>query len=182
MGISNGLRGILCPLRSFFVPTANSQGCFDINIYDLGTENLGMIAKEHTIATLTACAAEAIQRIRAMSSMGYRVVTPRDPEGIVALLSNVPCVALVVNSKVEIERRDAILREVRNNFPKLLIVHVYTSEGTSFDPLSDVNIDATDPAKLAFALEVLLQHELEVEREYPRETLIKFSAFHSVIV
>jgi hypothetical protein len=127
-----------------------------------------MITKEHTIATLTACAAEAVQRIQAMSSMGYRVVTPRDPEGIVTLLSNVPCGALVVNSKVEIERRDAILREVRNSFPKLLIIHVYASEGSSIDPLADVNIDATNPAKLAFALEALVQHEMEAEREYPK--------------
>ncbi len=122
-----------------------------------------MSEQEHTIATLTACAAEPMQRIRAMSSTGYRVVTPREPEDILALLSNVPCVALIVNSSVEIGRRDAILRDVRNQFPEILIVHVYTHEGTSIDALSDVNIDATDPARLAFEFEALIQNKVRDE-------------------
>ena len=129
-----------------------------------------MIEQEHTIATLTARAAEPVQRISALSSTGYRVVTPRNPEGILDLLSNVPCVALVVNNSVEIGRRDEILRDVRNQFPHLLIVHVYTNKGKAIDPLSDVNIDATDPGKLAFEFESLIRYTLKGEQELPRRT------------
>ena len=126
------------------------------------------IRRMHVIATLTSHAAEALRRRVTLTASGYRVITPRAAEGILDLLSQEVCDALIVNNSVEWARRNVILNAVRDRFPDLLIVHVYEKGGRRSDRLADANVDVSDPTNLVFALERLLWSRMRKgERSHP---------------
>lgn len=118
-----------------------------------------------SIATLTAHAAQPLQRSRLMSVSGYRVMTPKSPADIVELVSAEHPDALVVNNTVDVENRQQLLERVRAAFPELLIVYVYVRGEARTEPWADANVDVTDPTNLIFELERLLPAEDEGREE-----------------
>lgn len=120
-----------------------------------------MFPNRPTIATLTAHAAQALQRNRLLSAAGYRVITPKSPDDILTLLASQPAVALVVNNSVELAHRQTLLQSVRHANPDLLIIHVYTRGEQQVEPSADLNVDVTDPTRLVVALEERLNSRYE---------------------
>ena len=110
-----------------------------------------------TIATLTADAGETLKRNQMLSACGYRVVTPKTPQDILQLLHSDCVAALIVNNSVPFAERDQLLRQIRENCPDLVILHVYHRGERENDAWADVNVDITDPARLIVALEDVLR-------------------------
>ncbi|ABF43654.1 response regulator receiver protein [Candidatus Koribacter versatilis Ellin345] len=117
-----------------------------------------MTSTRLTIATLTADAAETLKRNQMLSASGYRVITPKTPDDILQLLHNDRVTALIVNNSVPFADRDRLLREIRQDCPDLLILHVYHRGEPEQAPWADANVDMTDPARLIVALEEFLRN------------------------
>ena len=111
-----------------------------------------------TIATLTAAAAQSLKRNQMLSASGYRVITPKTPDGILQLLANDRVSALIVNNSVGSPLREELLPQIRQHCPDILILHVYHRGEREHEKWADVDIDITDPARLIVALEELLRN------------------------
>lgn len=133
-----------------------NSGCCAGNLHALHVIEMPVAAKSVILATLTGRTARLLRRIEILSQSGYRVVSPRASEGIVALLTSVSCAAVLVDNSVDPVRRTAILRRVRQHFPDLVVVHVYQRGENGVEPLADANVDASDPADLVKILESLI--------------------------
>jgi hypothetical protein len=114
-----------------------------------------------TIATLTADAAQALKRNQMLSANGYRVITPKTPDGIVPLLVNECASAVIFNNSVSEEQKAALVPEIRKHCPHVFVLHVYHRGGERhIADWADANVDVTDPARLIIALEDLLRSRI----------------------
>ncbi len=116
-----------------------------------------MSSNRLTIATLTADAAQTLKRNQMLSASGYRVITPKTPHAILQLLTTESVAVLIVNNSVPSPDRDELLRDVRQNCPEVLILHVFHDGEREIEPWADANVDMTDPAQLIIVLEKCLR-------------------------
>ncbi len=94
----------------------------------------------------------------ALALAGYAVAAPREPDEAVSLAAQQPFDAVVIGHSVEHEKRENLIRTLRDLRPYMPIVFVYTEPEKAQEPLADASVDVTSgPTPLVSELDKRLR-------------------------
>ncbi len=80
----------------------------------------------------------------ALALAGFRVMSPRSPEGAPFLAQQQHVDAVVIGNSIEAHKRRTIIEAIRRLCPECLIVFVYADGENGGEPLADVEVEVTD--------------------------------------